>query len=87
MMNQFSTEATSVVFDRLTNRPDLYERAMELVRKTPANAPQELRSWVQGYIELSTSALGNDLAKELIEASLRNVRWGEIRLALQREAN
>lgn len=85
MFNKFSNEATAVVFDAIADKPELYERAADLVRREPAKAPQEIRCWVTR--ELKSSLKDSDKAViSFLEASLRTVRWEEIRLQLQEEA-
>lgn len=81
MINNFSNEATAVVFEIITSDPDRYERALEVTREQPAKAPQEFRSWVEREVEGA-----NPTQSALIETAMRAVRWTELRQKLQTEA-
>ncbi len=77
MFNQFSNEATHLVFEEVVNDPDEFEKVTQL---PTADVVPEIRTFIENKIQ------AEGLAKDLTETALRNVRWAEIRDALKRSA-
>jgi len=80
MINNFTTEATAKVFSNLANDPKTYELVEKLVKSAPATAPQEIKT----FVEQRLPKPNDELAAGLQDAALRDVRWNEIRTAIQR---
>jgi hypothetical protein len=82
MFNRFSNEPTSVVFETLANDPDAYECIEQVVKRDPRSAVDEIRTFTE---KRTINKLAPDSAnRRLTEATLRMVRWVEIRDAIAR---
>ena len=86
MIQGFSNRATYTVYEFLANKPDVYEQMVKAVKNSPAKAPEEMRSFVESYLQMFKPLLAADsLIGDLLDAAFQDVRFSEIRQQLQQE--